>query len=165
MKKLLWLIMGCYTLVGCIGCDPVNDTRWESLPIHVATHTPAQKEALDFYNTLFDETIIFVDDPNGINVEEKDISKNEMEPGAQAQTNYEFESNGMIKTASIYVSSTVWNWHSSKNLFAHELMHLLGYRHHDKEGLMKLNVSRFMPLNKLFSENLKSWIKDTYDLR
>ena len=52
---------------------------------------------------------------------------------------------------------------------AHELMHLLGYSHHDSDAdypssLMNPNVPIFVSLDSIFGENLLEWIRFTYDL-
>ncbi len=50
MKKLMWVIIGCYTLAGCMGCSNPIEGKWKSLPVRVCTEDSIQDEAVKDFN-------------------------------------------------------------------------------------------------------------------
>lgn len=158
MKRILLIIL-LFCFLSCSGKE--TDSKWLNLPITIRVETSLQRGVLDFYNSLFPNVLFFKEDPNGsVLVKEEDESFFPIGHHGMTDVN---DDAGYIVSGTISISSKYYSLYESRPLFAHELMHLLGYRSHDKDGLMRATVPLIL-LEDSFGENLRQWLIETYEL-
>jgi len=139
------------------------NTRWKSLPIPLNIETGFQQEVVDFYNSLFPGVAFFIVSNAAGAV---DVSEHLFDDysGVDGFSKVIFDDDGFIESGSVLLSSKYYNNSISRKIFAHELMHVLGYGHHDESGLMNPKITLGIYLEDLFGDSLRQWLIDNYEL-
>lgn len=165
MKKFLFLIV---LFSAC--AQKKEFYRWENLPVKIQIHNAGQKEVIDFYNGQFSSHIFEESDEEGTVNVFPDANTFD-EHGWTGWTDKKYEKGFIIWGEIGLMKANGYDFFDSsitsegRIVFAHELMHLLGYSWHDDdpESLMYKVVPE-EELENLFQPHLKDWIKETYNI-
>ena len=130
--KLLFLLILTLSISACDDSDEPC-IAWDNLPVKIHAITDIEKQTIDEVNEVFGEDVL-LDDPDGIEVR----IVNTIPRSGRTKTYCDAE--GTITSGEIQIKEEFYDQPDSRNLLAHEYLHLLGFSHHTEHGIMQPNV-------------------------